>query len=284
MTEHTPAIVGEGGTLNRSATAAVDWLEGPGEVLAGLLAAARHDGRQIAALDPGLLPPTHDAAYTVNARVAARLGWEQLGWKIAATTAEMQRRLRTNVPIYGRTFTRFLLSSPATLVHGDLLDPLVECEFFFRLGRALPPRDEPWRTEEVADVVAAVHTGIEIAECRFPRACLPPVPAVLADGAASGHYVIGPEIPNWRCRNLAAMPVVLEVDGILRRTGNGHDVMGDPLAPLVWLANERSRLGDGLAAGALVSTGTATGMLLAKRGERMRARFGTGLEITVDFV
>ncbi len=241
--------------------------------LADLLAAARRDRRQLRDLPPDWLPRSMAEGYAVNGLVAERLGWELLGWKIAATTPVMQQRLRTGEPIYGRTYRTFEAASPARVPHAALLDPLVECEFFFRLGAALPPRTAPYEAAEVAAAVATVHAGVEIAECRFPLDALPSIPAILADGAASGRYIIGAGIADWRIRDLAAMSVVLEVNGTVRRTGSGADVMGDPLAPLVWLANARSAWGDGLAAGALVSTGTATGMLLAKPGDHMVAHF-----------
>ena len=251
--------------------------------LADLLVAARREGRQIRGLDPELVPATHAEAYAVNEQVARGLGWATLGWKIAATTPAMQQRLRTSEPIYGRTYRRFAFASPARLRHAELLDPLVECEFFCRLGHDLSPRASRYNIEEVADAVAMVHAGIEVAECRFPLDDLPPVPAVLADGAASGHYVIGAEIADWRSLDLAAMPVVLEVNGTARRKGSGAEVMGHPLAPLVWLANVRSAWGDGLRAGELVSTGTATGMLLAKAGDRVVASFGGEAAVEVAF-
>ncbi len=253
------------------------------ERLADLLAAARSESRQIRDLPPELVPGSNAEGAAVNSLVAARLGWPLLGWKIAATTPEMQRRLRSTEPIYGRTFARFETASPARFRHAELLDPLVECEFFFRLARPLPPRAAPYSADEVADAVASVHAGVEVAECRFPRDALPPIPAILADGAASGRYVVGPEIAGWRSVDLAAMPVALEVNGRVRRTGTGADVMGHPLAPLVWLANRRSALGDGLAAGTLVSTGTATGMLLAEPGDRMMARYGESLAVELIF-
>lgn len=259
------------------------------KALANLLIAARRDRRQLRDLPPDLLPPSMADGYAVNGLVAAGLtdgphGWPLLGWKIAATTAVMQQRLRTGEPIYGRTYQTFEAASPARVIHAELLDPLVECEFFFRLGAALPPRVGTYDAAEVAAAVASVHAGVEIAECRFPLDALPPIPAILADGAASGRYIVGVEIVDWRTRDLAAMSVVLEVNGSVRRTGSGADVMGDPLAPLVWLANARSAWGDGLAAGALVSTGTATGMLLAKPGDHMVAHFDgrPAVEITFD--
>jgi 2-keto-4-pentenoate hydratase len=241
--------------------------------LAGLLADARREGRQVRDLPAELVPATNADGVEINALVAEELGWPQLGWKIAATTPIMQQRLRTNEPIYGRTFACFETASPARFRHNELLDPIVECEFFFRLGRALPARSEPYSSAEVADAVASVHAGVEVAECRFPLDALPAIPAILADGAANGRYVVGREITNWTSRDLAVLPITLEVNGSVRRNGMGADVMGHPLAPLVWLANARSAIGDGLSAGALVSTGTATGMLLAKAGDHMVARF-----------
>ena len=251
--------------------------------LAELLIAARREGRQITALDADLVPASIADGYAVNDLVGKGLGWPALGWKIAATTSQMQRRLRTNEPIYGRTFGRFAMTSPARLPHAELLDPIVECEFFFRLNRDLPPRPTAYTRDTVADAVTAVHAGIEIAECRFPLDNLPPVPAILADGAASGRYVIGHAFDDWRRQNFADMHVRLSVNGQVRREGYGRDVMNDPINSLIWLANARSACGDGLASGALISTGTATGMLLARPGDVMHAAFGDTAGVAVTF-
>lgn len=252
------------------------------ERLAHCLADARAQARQVAPLPSDLMPSTRDEGIAVNALVARRLGWAPLGWKIAATTAAMQAKLRTEVPIYGRTFQRFACTSPARFAAAELLDPLVECEFFVTLARDLPARELPWTMPEVVDAVRSVHAGIEVAECRFPMAELPRLPAILADGAASGRYVFGDRIDGWR-DGLAGVPVVLEVDGVARRSGSGADVMGDPLAPLLWLANERRRWGDGLRAGETVSTGSTTGMLPIRGGQRVRAVFGGAAMVEIAF-
>ena len=81
--------------------------------LADLLAAARRKGRQIPDLPPELVPASNAEGYAVNGLVAQSLGWPRLGWKIAATTPVMQQRLRTAEPIYGITYTRFAIASPA---------------------------------------------------------------------------------------------------------------------------------------------------------------------------
>jgi len=252
------------------------------ERLAEVLAAARREGRQVMALDPGLMPADAAAAYRVNALVAERLGWEPLGWKIAATTEAVRVKLRTDGPIMGRTFRRFRYESPARLRHAELLDPLVECEFFCTLGRDLSARDRPWSMEEVREAVATVHAGIEVAECRFPSRALPALAAILADGSASGRYVFGGEVTDWRA-GLADLAVRLEVDGREVRHGTGADVMGDPLRPLHWLAEQRRRFGDGLRAGETVSTGSMTGMLPVRPGQHVVARFGGAAPVEIYF-
>jgi 2-keto-4-pentenoate hydratase len=250
--------------------------------LAALLAAARRDGRQIAQLDAALVPATTSDAYQVNSELEERLGWEPLGWKIAATTEAVRQKLKTEGPIYGRTFRRFQYESPARLRHAELLDPLVECEFFVTLGRDLPVRDRPWSEVQVKDSVSTVHGGIEVAECRFPSGALPPLPAILADGSASGRYVFGGVIEDWQ-EGLAAIEVRLEVNGREVRRGTGADVMGDPLRPLHWLAEQRRRFGDGLRAGETISTGSMTGMLPIRAGQRVVARFGSVAEVEILF-
>ncbi len=254
------------------------------EALAQRLAAARREGRQIEALPPDLLPPDADIAYAVQDRVAALLGWETLGWKVAGTNPVMRARLRMPEPILGRSFARFLSASPARLPHAPLLDPIVEAEVVFRLGADLPPRPgRPWTRAEVAAAVAAVHAGIEVAECRFPTAALPPHTAILADGSGNGHYVLGPPLPPDA--DLGALPVTVAVDGVPRRSGGGAEVMGgDPLLAVVWLARRRNALGDGLRAGEWVSSGTCTGMLAARPGTRVLARFGDAAAVEVAFL
>jgi len=189
---------------------------------------------------------------------------------VAGTTEVMRARLRMPEPIFGRSFAP-LVMAPAVFDHAALLDPIVEAEFFVRLAADLPPRDAPWTEAEVAGAVAAVHAGVEVAECRFPAAALPHFTAVLADGSGNGRYVLGPEIIGG---DLAAMPVDVAVDGMVRRRDSGAEVMGHPLRALAWLANRLPRAGSFLRAGEWVSTGTASGMLAPRPGNLVSVRFG----------
>ncbi len=252
--------------------------------LAELLTALRRDSRQQSGLTPDLVPPDEDAAYRVASRVADMLGWDVGGWKIAANRPSMQQALRASGPIHGRVFAPFIHESPAILRHAGLLHPIVECEYAVRLGADLPPRDAPYGLAEVTAAIAAIHPAIEVAECRFVHdASFPPLPAVLADGSGSGSLVLGPPIADWQRRDIASQPVVLRVNGRERRRGTAAEAVEHPIVPLIWLANTLSRAGIGLSAGQVVSTGTCSGMILARAGEEHVAEFGDDTGVRVRF-
>ena len=250
--------------------------------LASLLASLRRNGRQQSGLDPRLVPPDSATAYRVAGMVAEELDWPVLGWKIAAFTDEMQQALRTDSPIYGRTF--FVKETPVTVVHARLASPIPEVEYQAKLGADLPPRAKPYSQEEVTEAVASLHPGLELAECHFIHdAAFPPLPAILADGAGSGTIVYGPAIPDWKNRDIAGQEATLSSNGRLRRKGTAAAALDHPMAPLTWLANELSRTGIGLKAGQMVSTGTLTGMLAPKPDETYVADFGPFGSVTVTF-
>lgn len=209
----------------------------------------RREGRQQSGLDARLVPPDKETAYRVARMVEEELGWEVVGWKIAARKEGLQRQLRTDSPIYGRVFGP-LKYSPATVEYAMQCSPIPEVECQARLGADLPPRVKPYSIEEVTEAVVSLHPGIELAECRFMHdAAFPPLTAILADGPGGGAVVCGSPIEDWRWRDVANQEVVLTCDGVQRRKGTVAEALNHPMVPLTWLANELSRTGIGLKAG-----------------------------------
>jgi 2-keto-4-pentenoate hydratase len=250
--------------------------------LARLLADLRRHGRQQSGLAPELVPPDSATAYRVAGMVAEELGWTIGGWKIAAFKEEMQRQLRTDSPIYGRTW--FVEPTPYVVAHAELCSPIPEVEYQAKLGADLPPRDRPYTVDEVSEAVASLHPGLELAECSFIHdSAFPPLPAILADGAGCGTIVYGPAIEDWKTRDIAGQQVSLVIDGQVRRTGSAGAALGHPMQPLTWLANELSRTGVGLKSGQMVSTGTLTGMLAPRPGQTHVADFGPFGNVSVSF-
>ncbi|MEN4918530.1 fumarylacetoacetate hydrolase family protein [Achromobacter spanius] len=248
------------------------------------LAQARRLGRQVQDVEDLYPIAGEEQAFRLMLDVAREVGWERRGWKIAATNPLLQQKLRTKGPVCGATFSRFHVPAPAILRRDELLDPVIECEFFFTLGQALPPRPLPYAEDEVAAAVSAVNLGIEVAECRYPRRALPSAWHVYADGFASGRYLHGPVLPRWRARLDAGIGVTLLRNGVPLGQGSSHDVMGHPLRAVVWLANRLRLAGIALHVGDTISSGSCNILASARAGDRFTAQFHGAGDVCLEVV
>jgi 2-keto-4-pentenoate hydratase len=268
----------EGGTINERAINAVE------EELAAILADLRRENRLQSGVAAHVLPKDIAAAYRIAHVVAQKLGWSVGGWKVGAMKEEMQRVLKTDRPIYGPVYAQFIRPSPASMSLRKLLNPIVEMEYVAKLGTDLPPQSQLYTQQEVADAVASLHPGLEIAECRFKRdERFPGLAALLADGGGSGRLVFGPPIENWRSRDIAGQEVALRIEGVETRRGTAEAAIDHPLVPLTWLVNELSRTGLGMKAQQMIATGTLSGMHLVNTTQQTIADFGPFGQVYVMF-
>lgn len=244
------------------------------ERLAGLLIEARREVRQIETPPEALAPATVADGYAVQEAWTRLVGEPVAGWKIGATAAALQQRLKVDGPFAGRSFPSLIHASPATLGAAGLVEPHLEAEFAFRLGRDLDAEAAPFTAETVAAAVAELIPAIEVVEPHFARWRELPGSFLIADDGGHGRLILGPPTRAWREIDLAAHAVILSIDGKEVVRGSGDAVLGHPLNALAWLANERAAHGAGLAAGEVVSTGTCTGLLPAPAGAAVSADFG----------
>jgi 2-keto-4-pentenoate hydratase len=240
---------------------------------ARLLLEARREHRTIDGLPESCRPTTVDEGYAVQDALVAAWGVGVVGWKLGATTPYWQKRARLSEPMAGRLFAPMVHRGSATLEGRAFHLRMVECEYAFRLGEALPPRDAPYERHEVEGAVAAVHGCIEVADSRYARGLMVDSPSLIADNMLAGAYVVGPEITDFRAVDLEHAPVRVWADGKLIGEGHGEHTGGHPILPLVWLANDRRKRGDGLEAGMLISTGSCTGAYRAPPAVAIRADY-----------
>ncbi|MEZ5924596.1 MAG: fumarylacetoacetate hydrolase family protein [Hyphomicrobiaceae bacterium] len=244
------------------------------DLAAAILEGARRTNTVIEGLPAEVAPKTLADAYAVQDRLVERLGWETRGWFCACTNVEIQRMLSLSEPYCARLFARALKPSPATLRQADYPPIIVECEFAFRLGVNLPPRAEPYTRPEVEAAIESVHPSIEVVAGYLKDWPRQNVFAVIADNGTDGALVYGEGIREWRGLDLATVEVRLSVNGEETRRGSGRNVLGDPLTAFVWLANARAKAGDGLKAGHIHNTGTATAIMPLTPGDHVVADFG----------
>ncbi|MFL1461268.1 2-keto-4-pentenoate hydratase [Roseococcus sp. DSY-14] len=221
---------------------------------ADLILEARRARRVLAPLGAAA-PATPEAGYAVQLQVAQRLGavppW---GFKIGATTRQMQDYLGLTGPAAGFVPATSPHPDGARLRFGDFLHPGVECEVAVRLGR-----DVPWGAEAGIADVAEAFAAIEIVEKRYGDLGELGTPTLIADCVFHAAGVLGQAPPDWRELDLAAIRGELRVDGEVKGGGFGRDLLGHPLEALRWLATSpAAREFGGLRAGQVVWLGSVT--------------------------
>jgi 2-keto-4-pentenoate hydratase len=244
------------------------------ETAARLLIEARRTQVPLAVLPEDCRPRTLDEGYAIQDALARLDGRAVKGWKIGCTSDYAQKLLGVDQPFPGRVFDGSLHASPATLGGREFIAVGLEPEFAFRLARDLPPRRKPYARAEVAGAVDCILPACEIVETRFADWLKAGGPSLVADNGCSGGLVQGETTCDWRGFDLARHVVTLSVNGRCVAEGTGAAVLGHPLEALAWLADDRSRRGDGLRRGEIVTTGTCAGIHFLAPGDEAVADFG----------
>jgi 2-keto-4-pentenoate hydratase len=105
----------------------------------------------------------------------------------------------------------------------------------------------------------------------------------IADNASCGAIVLGREPLDVDAGNTAGVTAGILVNGSIVASGRGEAVLGDPIAPLVWLANQLGRRGVTLEAGEVILTGSFCRAAPVAAGDHVVADFGTHGSISVSF-
>ena len=249
---------------------------------AHLLAGAWQIGLLLPELPAPCRPRNAAEAYRIQDQRAEELDFPVGGWKIGCTSAAARKILKSRGPFAGRVFSTRMFESGISLP--DTAYPMrgLEGEFAFRMKTALPRRKRAYSPAEVTAAVGSLHLAIEIVDSRFEDWLKVGVQSIIADQGSNGALILGPAVPRWRQLKLDQTAVKMVVDGKTVGQGTGADCMGHPLKALTWLANLLRQRG-GLAAGAIVSTGTCSGFHRAARGASARAEFGRLGSVEVDF-
>ena len=240
-----------------------------------LLLGARREHRRLAGLPTALAPSNDAEGYEVQSAVSAGLGWPIAGWKAGLGPGGDT----SSAPLYAP----LVRATPARFDPQELALFGIEGEIAFRLGRDLPPGRQQHGREAVMDAIASAHAAIEILDSRYTSLEGRSRFEMLADTFNNGGFVAGPPRTDWRAIDVADLPVTLSLDGRTAFAGRGTHPVGDPIAPVLWLANFLNQRGAMLKAGDYVTTGTCTGFLRAHAGAEVVVRFAGLGEAAVVF-
>ncbi|TDD40520.1 2-keto-4-pentenoate hydratase [Actinomadura sp. KC06] len=237
----------------------------------------------IAPLTAGHPDMTVADAYAVQlAQVEAwtRAGARIKGHKVGLTSAAMQRQMGVDQPDFGVLLHTMFFQDSAPIDTGRFLQPRIEPEIAFVLGR---PLSGPGAT--AADAVAAVEyvlPALEVIDSRIADWKIT-LPDTIADNASSGGVVLGTRPVRLDGLDLSLMGCLLRRDGDLVDTGAGGAVLGSPINALVWLANVLGERGVTLEAGHVVLPGSITAAVPVAPGETLTAEFAGIGSVTARF-
>jgi 2-keto-4-pentenoate hydratase len=201
-------------------------------------------------------------------RLAA--GERPAGWKLGYTSAAMRAQMGVTEPNCGPLTDAMLLADGAVVPRDLLRQPRVEPEMAVVVGADVPV---PLPARGYAVPVAETRVALEVVDSTWHDYRFT-LEDNTADGSSAALVVLGAALPPGT--DLAALEVVLEVDGSPVARATGSAAMGSPLTALHWLAQHLAARGERLLAGSVVITGGLTAAYPLAPGGTVSATFGTG--------
>ena len=98
---------------------------------------ARRTGALLDTLAPNK-PRSLEEGYAIQQAVTIQWPDKIAGWKVGATSKEVQALLGISEPVYGPVFKNQVFQSPAAISAQDFQHRLLESEFVFRFGKDMP--------------------------------------------------------------------------------------------------------------------------------------------------
>lgn len=231
-----------------------------------------------------------DAAYAVQQGLVQRRlagGATVVGRKIGATSEAVQRQLGVDQPDFGYLLSDMDVShgaeEPRTPISmRTLVQPRVEAEVAFVLGRDIDLTEEEITLEAVRAAVDVALPALEIVDSRIAEWRIGFTDTV-ADNASSGLFVVGREGRRLEELEPREVEMSLTINGEERSAGTGAACLGDPLEALRWLAVQASRYGDPLRAGHLILSGALGPFVPFASGDRVSASISGFAPLVVEF-
>ena len=227
---------------------------------AAALASSRLSGNMLADLPPEVKPRDEVEGYGVQLAVHGILtsaGYGvRAGWKIGCTTKTMQAYIGVDGPCAGGMFLAQLWRGSHVFGVAKPRRLGVECEVSVRLASDLPRRERAYEVKDMPSTVSACMAAIEVVEDRYADYPSLGIPTLIADDFFHYAAVLGPEDEQFDPARLRDVTGSMKINGVQVGSGQGADILGDPMEALCWLANRAVEWGQPLRAGEVVLLGS----------------------------
>ena len=198
-----------------------------------------------------------------------------IGHKVALTTKASRDHLGVHEPCYGHILSSCVYENDAAVPIGNLAAPHIEAEIAFVLGEDL--RGPGVTPVDVMRATLGVLPSLELVDLKVKGEGIS-ANDVIIHNALHGGLVVGSRLCPLDGLDLQYEGVTVEFNGQLHGSGTGFEVMGNPINPVVWLANKLAESGDYLRAGETIISGSMVTPAELKPGDFVKvtySRMGT---------
>ena len=209
------------------------------------------------------------AVQEINTKRWVEVGRRIVGCKIGLTSLAVQKQLGVDQPDYGMLFDDMAVPDGWEISPGRLIQPKVEAEIAFVIGRDL--KEERITIADLLRAIEFALPAIEIVDSRIADWKIG-IFDTISDNASSGLYVLGCSPKKLDDLDLRLCGMVMETGGEPVSVGAGAACLGNPLSAVLWLAKTMARAGRPLSAGDTILSGALGPMVGVKGGEVFEAR------------
>lgn len=230
------------------------------EEIAGGIAAAVRDRRTIDPITPRLGDAEVGEAYRIQDLNTERWiaeGRVPVGRKIGLTSKAVQQAFGIAQPDYGMLFADMAYGDGEPILLSSLIQPRIEGEIAFVLGRDLDENVTPAGLLSAIDYAVA---ALEVVDSRIADWKIG-ILDTIADNASSGVFVLGTQPVKLDAFDHRLCGMALMHQGEPVSTGAGAACLGNPLIASLWLARKMVEVGRPLQAGDTILSGALGPML-----------------------
>lgn len=235
---------------------------------------ARHTRQPIAPVSMSHDIVGIDMAYAVaNINTQARLddGARIVGRKVGLTSRAVQTQLGVDQPDFGVLFDDMEYLHEQSVPTSRLMQPKVEAEVAFVIGRDLSGRAPSW--SEFVSCVSHAMPALEIVDSAIADWKISLIDTV-ADNASCGVYVLGDQPVALGALALGDLGMQMTCNGQTVSVGSGAACLGHPLRAAYWLACTLAKHGQGLRSGEVILSGALGPMVPVVAGDLISAQIG----------
>jgi len=221
-----------------------------------------------------------DDAYAVQAGVAQALGWFDASARHWKSGGPSRAAVLTHAPLPPAGVWR----SPASTGHWPFRQRGIEAEVALRLARDVDGAVAAALTDDAArELIDAMTVSIEVVDSRWREGLDAPALCKLADLQLHGALVLGDWVPFDAGRDWSAQTCRVQIGDTPVRDFRASHSLADPCFVLPAWLRHATRAGAVVRAGSVVTTGTWCGLLHARPGDTVIARFDGIGEARVSF-